>query len=65
MINFPKTDDKALKEFLCYSKGFGEQKVDSGILRLKKWQSRPNQARLSNFFTLPQKKIEAPINASI
>ena len=64
MIFYPKTDEKALKEFLCYSKGFGEQKVDSGIQRLKKWQSRPNQSRLSNFFTLPQQKI-VPINNSV
>lgn len=61
MIKFGKADEKNLKEFLCYSKGFGEQKVDSGIQKLKKWQCRPNQSRLSNFFKLPEKAIE-PVN---
>lgn len=37
MVKFGKADEKNLKEFLCYSKGFGEPKVDSGIQKLKKW----------------------------
>jgi len=30
-IKFGKCDEKSLREFLIYQKGFGEQKVDSGI----------------------------------
>jgi len=37
MIQFGKCDEKNLKEFLCFQKGFGDAKVDAGITKLKKW----------------------------
>ena len=50
LVKFNRADDKALREFLVTQKGFGQQKVDNGISKLKKWQRTPNQGRLTNFF---------------
>jgi hypothetical protein len=58
MIKFNRADEKRLREFLIKSKGFGEAKVDNGLTKLRKWQSRPNQSRLSNFFGGGVKKQE-------
>jgi hypothetical protein len=37
LVKFEKCNEKDLKSFLCYSKGFGEIKVDAGIKKLIKF----------------------------
>lgn len=49
-LKWEKPDDEALKEFLISEKKFQENKVESGLVRLKKTQGKANQSRLDCFF---------------
>lgn len=64
-IVWDKPYEEELKEWLTKEKGFAENKVESGLERLKKCQTKKNQIRLDSFFkagpTLSStKKVEAP-----
>lgn len=50
LIKFNKPDEAELKAFLVNEKGFTEAKVDSGLEKLKKAQTKVNQSRLDCFF---------------
>jgi hypothetical protein len=63
-IVFTKPQEDEMKEWLLNSKGFAENKVNSGLERLSKCQVKKNQSRLDNFFKSSvlsvSKKVEAP-----
>lgn len=63
-IVFTKPQEEDMKEWLLNSKGFAENKVNSGLERLNKCQVKKNQSRLDTFFKSSvlsvSKKVEAP-----
>ena len=63
-IKWMKPDEDGLKEFLVGSKGFTEQKVDTGLKKLAGAQTKVNQSRLDCFFKsagTSQSKMPAPV----
>lgn len=68
-IVFEKPYEAEMKEWLTGSKGFSENKVNSGVEKLIKSQGKKNQVRLDSFFkksaVLPStKKVQAPVKAA-
>lgn len=64
-IVWEKPYEEELKEWLVKEKGFQENKVESGLERLRKCQTKKNQIRLDSFFKVgatlsSSKKVEAP-----
>ena len=51
MTQFETCDKNDLHKFLVETKGFSENKVENGIKRLLKAQTKPVQNRLNNFFS--------------
>jgi flap endonuclease-1 len=59
IIVFDKPQEEELKEWLIKQKSFAEVKVNNGIERLNKSQTKKNQSRLDSFFkatVIPAKK---------
>jgi flap endonuclease-1 len=51
-LKWDKPQDEELKDFLIVKKKFQENKVESGLVRLKKTQGKANQSRLDCFFKM-------------
>jgi flap endonuclease-1 len=65
LIVFEKPYDEEMRTWLTGSKGFSENKVNSGLEKLTKAQTKKNQIRLDSFFKKSavissSKKVEAP-----
>ena len=63
LIKFNKPDEEELKAFLINEKGFTENKVESGLSKLKNAQTKVNQSRLDCFFKsagVSQSKMPQP-----
>ena len=65
LIVFEKPYEEEMKEWLTGSKGFSENKVNTGLEKLNKAQTKKNQIRLDSFFKTStiissSKKVEAP-----
>ncbi|QSL64453.1 hypothetical protein MERGE_001754 [Pneumocystis wakefieldiae] len=58
-LKWESPDAKGLLEFLVKEKGFSEERVNNGILRLEKALKSSQQVRLDNFFKVIPKPDEA------
>jgi flap endonuclease-1 len=61
-LTFSDPDEEGLIQFLCKEKGFSEERVKSGIEKIRKSKSKAVQARITSFFTV--KPAETPSSPS-
>jgi len=58
-LTFSDPDEEGLIQFLCKEKGFSEERVKSGIEKIKKSKSKAVQARITSFFI-----VKPPVTTS-
>ena len=52
-------DEEGLIKFMCGEKGFNEERIRSGLAKLKKAKKKGSQRRMDSFFT-PKPQIGGP-----
>lgn len=51
-LTFTEPDEEGLINFLCNEKGFNEERVKSGVDKIRKSKSKAVQSRITSFFTV-------------
>jgi flap endonuclease-1 len=59
-LSFTEPNEEGLVEFLCKNKGFQEERVRSGIAKVKAARQKGTQTRITNFFQVVKTTTSTP-----
>ncbi len=63
-LQWREPDEEGLIQFMCVEKGFGEERIRSGLKRIHEARGKSSQKRMDSFFTAIPKAAPAPGSAA-